>query len=250
MPTALLLFLLLLFALPARAETLVVLAAASLTDALKEISAAWVAQGHAPPRLSFAASSALARQVENGAVGNLFASADGRWMDYLAARGLIVPGTRRDLLSNRLVLVVPADRRRSLTIGPDLDLAALLGADGRLAIADPAAVPAGLYAAQALRQLGLWDRLAPRLARAENVRAALLLVERGEAPAGIVYATDAATAPHVAVAGIFPAALHAPITYPFAILRDGDTAEARALMEYLTGKQAREIFVRHGFLPE
>jgi len=245
-----LLFLLLLFSPPARAETLVVLAAASLTDALKDVSGAWAAQGHAPLRLSFGASSALARQVENGAAGNLFASADVRWMEYLAARGLIVAGTRRDLLSNRLVLVVPTDHKRTVAIGPDLDLGALLGPGGRLAIADPAGVPAGRYAAQALRKLGLWDRVAPRLARAESVRAALLLVERGEAPAGIVYATDAAVAPHVAVAGVFPASLHEPITYPFAILRGGDDAEARALMGFLAGPQARQIFVRYGFPPE
>ena len=245
-----LLVLLLLFSPPARAESLVVLAAASLTEALKDVSAVWAAQGHAPLRLSFAASSALARQVENGAAGNLFAAADVRWMEYLAARGLIVVGTRRDLLSNRLVLVVPADRKQTVAIDSNLDLGALLGPGGRLVIADPAAVPAGLYAAQALQKLGLWERVAPRLARAESVRAALLLVERGEAPAGIVYATDAAVAPRVVVAGVFPAELHEPITYPFAILRGGDSVETRALMAFLAGPEAKRIFVRYGFLTE
>ncbi|HET9019592.1 MAG TPA: molybdate ABC transporter substrate-binding protein, partial [Acetobacteraceae bacterium] len=201
-----LLLLLLLSPPPARAEAgLTVFAAASLTDALRDVAALWEGAGHAKPRLAFGSSSTLARQIGQGAPADLFASADARWMDDVAAQGLIAAGTRRDLLGNALVLVVPAARARTVTIGPGLDLAALLGPAGRLAVGDPAHVPAGIYARAALRHLGLWAGVAGRLAPAEDVRAALLLVERGEAPAGIVYATDAAVAPGVAVAGTFPA---------------------------------------------
>lgn len=236
----------------ARGETpaapLTVFAAASLTDAMQDISGAWArTAGNAPPRLSFGSSSTLARQIEQGAPANLFASADQRWMDYLAERNLLAPGTRRDLLGNRLALIVPKDQARTVQVGPNLDLGALLGPDGRLATGDPAHVPVGLYAKQALTKLGLWDKVEPRLARAEDVRAALLLVERGEAPAGIVYATDAAASAKVAVAGTFPADSHDPITYPFAIIRDGDTPQARALMTFLAGPEARAIFARRGF---
>jgi len=232
------------------AQQLTMFAAASLTDALKDVSAAWEKQGHPPLRLSFASSSTLARQIAEGAPANLFASADEKWMDYLAKANAIVPDTRKDLLSNQLVLVVPKDRARKVTIGPDLDLAALLGPNGRIATGDPAHVPVGIYAKQALTKLGLWSKVEPRLARAEDVRGALLLVERGEAPAGIVYATDAAVAPGVVIAGVFPESSHDRITYPFAVVRSGDTPEARALMAYLAGPDARAIFVRRGFSPD
>ncbi len=243
----LLALLLLLAPLAASAQPLTVFAAASLTDALRDVSAAWERAGHAKLRLSFGSSSTLARQIEQGAPADLFASADQRWMDYLAQRNLIAPDTRRDLLSNRLVLVVPKDRARQVDIGPNLDLAALLGPDGRLATGDPAHVPVGLYAKDALTKLGLWARAEPRLARTEDVRGALLLVERGEAPAGIVYATDAAASTGVAVAGTFPEDSHERITYPFAVVRDRDTPEARALMAFLAGPEARAIFLRRGF---
>jgi molybdate transport system substrate-binding protein len=234
----------------AHADDLTVFAAASLTDALNDAAAVWVAQGHARPKLSYGSSSTLARQIEQGAGVNLFASADLQWMDYLASRDLIVPGTRRSLLSNALVLIVPADHPRKVEIRPGFDLAALLGADGRLATGDPAHVPVGIYAEQALKKLGVWPVAEPHLARAENVRAALLLVERGEAPAGIVYATDAAASRGVAVAGIFPEDSHEPIVYPFAIPRGGDTPEARALLNFLSGPEARAIFARRGFTAE
>ncbi|MBN9563015.1 MAG: molybdate ABC transporter substrate-binding protein [Alphaproteobacteria bacterium] len=232
------------------AQQVTVFAAASLTDAMKDISAAWEKQGHPALRLSFASSSTLARQIEQGAPANLFASADEKWMDYLAKANTIVPETRKDLLSNELVLVVPKDRARKVTIGPNLDLAALLGPNGRIATGDPAHVPVGIYAKQALTKLGLWAKVEPRLARAEDVRGALLLVERGEAPAGIVYATDAAVSPGVVIAGTFPKSSHDRITYPFAVVRTGDTPEARALMAYLAGPEARAIFVRRGFVPD
>jgi molybdate transport system substrate-binding protein len=234
----------------AHAQDLTVFAAASLTDAMNDAATAWVAHGHAKPRLSYGSSSTLARQIEQGAGVNLFASADLQWMDYLASRNLIVPETRKNLLSNALVLVVPANHPRKVDIKPGFDLAALLGADGRLATGDPAHVPVGIYAEQALKKLGVWSVAEPHLASAENVRAALLLVERGEAPVGIVYATDAAASPGVVVAGIFPEDSHDRIIYPFAVPRGGDTPEARALLTFLSGPEARAIFAKRGFTAE
>ena len=246
----LVLLVLLLLPLPARADPLTVFAAASLTDAMRDVAGLWQRAGHEPLRLSFGASSMLARQIEQGAPADLYASADERWMDELARRGLIAADTRRDLLGNTLVLVMPADRAKNVTIGRGFDLSALLGKDGRLAVADPAHVPAGLYAAEALKGLGLWQSVADRLAPAQDVRSALLQVERGEAPAGIVYATDAAAAPGVVVAGTFPAESHAPIVYPFALTRRGDTVPGRALMAFLQSPAARAAFVRRGFTAE
>ena len=243
----LLILTLLLASLPARAGTVTVFAAASLTDAMKDISALWAAAGHEPLVLSFGSSSTLARQVEQGAPANVFASADEKWMDDLAGKDLLAPGTRKDLLGNDLVLVVPADRPVHVTIAPGFDLLALLGANGRLATGDPAHVPVGIYAEQALRKLGLWDAIQPRLARTGDVRSGLLLVERGEAPAGIVYATDAAVSRGVMIAGTFPVDSHDPVTYPFAVTRAGDTAEARALLAFLSGPEARAVFVKRGF---
>lgn len=235
---------------PARAAEQTIFAAASLTDALGDVGTLWVAAGHAPFRAVFAASSTLARQVEQGAPATLFASADAKWMDWLAARHLIAADTRRNLLGNRLVLIVPADHPAHLTIAPGADIAGLLGPGGRLATGNPAHVPVGLYAEQALRRLGLWDTLAPRLAGTEDVRAALLLVERGEAPAGIVYATDAAVSARVTVAGTFPADSHDAIVYPFAVTAAGDSPDARALLAFLAGPQARAVFARRGFATE
>ncbi len=234
----------------ARAQELTVFAAASLTDAMRDISGAWEKAGHKPLRLSFGASSTLARQIEQGAPANVFASADEKWMDYLAGRGLLAPGTRADVLSNDLVLIVPANRATHVTIGKGFDLAALLGPDGRLATGDPAHVPVGIYAQQALTKLGLWSAVEPRLAPTEDVRGALQLVERGEAPAGIVYATDAAVSKGVAIAGTFPADSHDPITYPFAVVKAGDTPDARVLLRFLGGPEAKAIFVRRGFKVE
>jgi molybdate transport system substrate-binding protein len=246
----LLLALCLLLPCAAHAEVLTVFAAASLTDAMKDVAAAWQKQGHASLRLSFGASSTLARQIEQGAPANLFASADEQWMDYLASRNLIAPDTRRDLLSNRLVLIVPANQPRHVTIGPGFDLAGLLGSDGRLATGDPAHVPVGIYARQALQKLGQWDAVKRHLAPANDVRNAVLLVERGEAPAGIVYATDAAVSHDVMIAGVFPEDSHERITYPFAVTRAGDTPEARALMAWLAGPDAQAIFAARGFAVE
>ena len=236
--------------LVARAQELTVFAAASLTDAMKDVSAQWARLGHQPLRMSFGSSSTLARQIEQGAPADLFASADEKWMDYLADRKLIAADTRKDLLGNDLVLVVSAEKPQRVTIGPGFDLLGMFGPNGRVATGDPAHVPVGIYAEQALRKLGIWDAVSTHLARTEDVRAALLLVERGEAPAGIVYATDAAVSKGVMVAGVFPADSHDPVSYPFALTKAGDTPEARALMAFLAGPQARAIFVARGFKVE
>jgi molybdate transport system substrate-binding protein len=242
--------LVLLLPLTARAQQVTVFAAASLTDAMKDVSAKWAAAGHQPLVMSFGSSSTLARQIEQGAPANVFASADEKWMDYLAQKNLIIADTRKDLLGNDLVLVVPADKPLRVTIGKSFNLMALLGANGRLATGDPAHVPVGIYAEQALKKLGMWDKVSPRLARTDDVRAALLLVERGEAPAGIVYATDAAVSKAVMVAGTFPADSHDPVSYPFAVTKSGDTPEARALLQFLAGAPARAVFVQRGFKVE
>jgi molybdate transport system substrate-binding protein len=240
----------LLLPLTARAQQVTVFAAASLTDAMKDISTKWAAAGHQPLVLSFGSSSTLARQVEQGAPANVFASADEKWMDYLADKKLIAEGTRKDLLGNDLVLVVSADKPAHVTIDKGFDLTGLLGATGRLATGDPAHVPVGIYAEQALKALGLWDSVSPRLARTDDVRSALLLVERGEAPAGIVYATDAAASKAVMIAGTFPPGSHDPVSYPFAVTKSGDTPEARALLVFLTTAPARAVFAQRGFKVE
>lgn len=228
-----------------RAQELLVYAAASLTDALQEVATATGQKA----RFSFAASSTLARQIENGAPADIFASADEAWADYLDQRGKLAPGTRVTLLSNRLVLIVPANAPRSVALEKGMDFAALLGG-GRLATGDPAHVPVGRYARQSLEWLGVWNAVEPRLARAESVRAAMALVERGEAPFGIVYATDAAASPRVAVAGTFPAESHPQVAYPFAIVAGRDTPAARAFMSAMTAPVAKAIFRRNGFAVE
>ncbi len=244
----------------ARAESpVVVFAAASLTDAMGDVAKAWVAQGHPKPVFSFGSSAALARQIEAGAPAELFASADERWMDDLARHDALLAGSRRDVLGNRLVLVEPKASAAPVTIAPAGSapagstpdgfagvLAGVLGADGRLAVGDPASVPAGIYAEEALRRLGAWDAVSARLARSDSVRSALLLVERGEAPAGIVYETDATVSPGVSVAGVFPEASHAPITYPFAALK-GAGPEAAALLAFMEGAEGMALFRARGF---
>jgi molybdate transport system substrate-binding protein len=236
----------------ARAQApLTVFAAASLQDALRALEPAWraAAPGNPPLRFSFAASSALARQIEQGAPADLFLSADEPWMDYVAQRGLILPETRVSPLGNALVLVAPADSPQApLALGRGTDLAALLGPQGRLATGDPAHVPVGLYAKAALEWMGQWAALAPRLARAESVRSALLLVERGEAPLGIVYLTDAKVSPGVKLLGSFPAESHPPVSYPFALTKRAEgNASARALLAFLAGPGSLETWRRFGF---
>jgi molybdate transport system substrate-binding protein len=234
----------------AQAQSLTVFAAASLTEAMRAIDQAWIAQGHPRLRFSFAASSTLARQLDQGAAANIFASADEEWMNWAVQRNLIVKKSIRDVVTNKLVLVVPKSHPQTIEIKSSFDLAALLGPSGRLAIGDPAHVPAGRYAQQALTKLGLWDTVRTRLAPSESVRSALLLVERGEVPAGIVYLTDAMVSSQVAVAGTFPPDSHERIVYPFGVTREGDTPGARSLMDFITGHDGLKIFTRFGFSTE
>lgn len=230
----------------AREKAPLVLAAASMQEAMTDAADAWARRGHARPVTSFAASSALARQVAAGGRADIFVSADSEWMDDIARRGLIVPATRAVVARNRLVVVAQAGGR-AVVATRGTALARLLGA-GPLAMADPAAVPAGRYGEQALRRLGAWDAVALRVVRAENVRAALALVERGAAPYGIVYATDARSSARVRVAGVFPAASHAPIVYPIARLRAGDSGEAEGFRRFLLSRAGQAIFARRGFV--
>ena len=223
-----------------------VLAAASLQESLSAAADRWAATGHARPVLSFAGSSALARQVMAGAPADLFLSADEEWMDALARSRLLRAHTRAALLTNRLVLVAPAVSRVQLTMAPRFPLAQALGR-GRLAMADPAAVPAGRYARDALIRLGVWPQLQTRITRSENVRAALALVTRGEAPLGIVYATDAQASRGVRVVGTFPASSHAPITYPVAVLAKSTNPDAEGFRRFLLSAEGKAIFRRFGF---
>ncbi len=237
------------FALPAAARSSgpVVFAAASLKTALDEIAGLWSRETGLPaPRLAYAGSNALARQIEQGAPADLFLSADLDWMDALAAKNLLRPETRSNRLANRLALVAPVESKATITLQPGADLAALL-ADGRLATANVDSVPAGKYAKAAFEKLGLWVSVKDRLAQAENVRAALLLVARGEAPLGVTYATDAAAEPKARIIALFPEESHPPIVYPIAMLRDSAHPQALRLLEFLKGGSARTIFERHGF---
>lgn len=221
-----------------------VLAAASLQESLSAAADAWAAEGHRRPTMSFAASSALARQIESGAAADLFVSADQQWMDRVERAGRIRTGTRRNLVGNALVMIAPAAGPQSVALdAPSMDRA--LGR-GRLAMADPDSVPAGRYGKAALRGLGLWSGLEGRIARGENVRAALALVERGEAPLGIVYATDARASDRVRIVATFPAGSHPPIVYPVALLASGG-AEAEAFRRFLLSGRGQAIFAAHGF---
>lgn len=224
---------------------LLVFAAASLTDALSEIGAEYETRTERSVTFSFAASSALARQIEAGARADLFVSADQEWMDYLQQRGLVAPQSRRDIAGNRLVLIAPAESDVRVDIDDAVALGGALGS-GRLSIADPDIVPAGRYARASLEKLGAWKSVEGRLARAENVRMALAYVARGEAPLGIVYATDARIEPRVRVVAAFPASSHPPIRYPAALTRSA-SSHAADFLDFVAGPQGRAILARHGF---
>ncbi|HVS75325.1 MAG TPA: molybdate ABC transporter substrate-binding protein [Steroidobacteraceae bacterium] len=224
-----------------------VFAAASLANVLGDLDEAFTARTGIRVTSSLAASSTLAKQIEAGAPADVFFSADLQWMDYLQQRGLLRAGSRRDLVGNSLVLIAPSTRPLHVTIAPGFDLARLLGG-GRLAVADPDSVPAGIYAREALRKLGIWSTVLPRLVRAENVRAALEYVARGDAPLGIVYRTDALVEQRVRVAGVFPADSHPPIVYPVALTRRAGTAAARYLA-FISSAAAQPIFRKWGFEP-
>ena len=230
----------------ASADEITVFAAASLTNALSEAGPAFEQKEKHPVRFSFASSSALAKQIENGAPANIFISADQEWMDYLEQRKLIAEGSRVDLLGNRLVLIAPANSTLSLELKPGVNLSEILSG-GLLATGDPDHVPVGKYARAALGKLAVWEGLDGRIARADSVRAALALVERAECPLGIVYATDAAGSRKVKVVGTFPADSHPPIVYPAALVKGKDTPAARSLLEFLKSPAARPIFEKQGF---
>ncbi len=232
-------------AAPAQARPVLVFAAASLKNAVDAIAAQWHEKSGGEATISYAASSTLAKQIENGAPADLFISADRKWMDYLQQRRLIDAKTRVDLLGNSLVLIAPKNGPVKTTIASGFPLLKLLGG-GRLAMADPAAVPAGIYGKAALQKLGVWPMVADRIAAAENVRAALLLVARGEAPLGVVYSTDAAVEPGVKIVATFPADSHLPIVYPMALTRNAQPAAA-AFASYLRGPAARAVFTGQGF---
>lgn len=230
---------------PAAAQDLLVYAAASLKESLDEVAAQY-ARGGERVRVSYFASSALAKQIERGAPADVFVSADLDWMDYLERRGLLRAGTRRDLLHNGLVLIAPADSRLQLAIEPGFALAAALGA-GRLAMADPDSVPAGRYGRTALEKLGAWQGVAARVVRGDNVRTALNFVARGEAPLGIVYETDARAERRVRIVGVFPPASHPRIVYPAAVVAASRHPAAQPFLAYLASSGARTVFGKYGF---
>jgi molybdate transport system substrate-binding protein len=230
----------------AQESKLVVFAAASLKDALDEVNAAYRREKNQEITTSYASSPTLAKQIEAAAPADIFISADLDWMDYLAKRNLIKPETRTNLLGNKLVLIAPADSTVKLDIGPNFPLAPALG-NGRLAIADPSAVPAGKYGKAALEALSVWSSVADKLAPAENVRATLLLVSRGEAPLGIVYQTDAAADKGVKVLGTFPANTHPPIIYPIAAVAASTNPGNIGYIAFLKSPAAAAVFEKQGF---
>jgi molybdate transport system substrate-binding protein len=234
---------------PARAAPAgpLVLAAASLQESMNAAADAWFHHGHPRPVLSFAASSALARQIGAGGAADLFVSADEDWMDSIAKAGLILPETRRDFLVGALVLVAPAHSTLRLTPVPGFPLARAL-AGGRLAMADPDSVPAGRYGREALQHLRVWDQVSGQVARADNVRAALALVARGAAPLGVVYATDARAEPAVRVVGVFPVGSYTPVTYPVARLKASTNPDAEGFRRFLISAEGKAIFRRYGFV--
>ena len=231
-----------------QAQNVTVFAAASLKEALDEIDGIQQKRTGQKAAISYAGSSALARQIESGAPADIFISADLDWMDYIDKRNLVKPKSRVNLLRNELVLIAPADSKASLTIAPNFPLAAQLG-DRRLAMADPDSVPAGKYGKAALKHLGVWPAVSNKVARAENVRAALLFVARGETPFGIVYRTDAAAEKNVRIVGGFPADSHPAIVYPAALLTTGRSPAADQYFSMLKSAEAMNVFRKHGFIP-
>jgi len=236
-----------LFASIGQAQDVLVFAAASTTNALDEIAVLFSAKGLGTVKASYASSSTLAKQIEQGAPADVFLSADQQWADYLAERKLIDPASRTNLLGNSLVLIAPADAKTPpITIDKNLDLAALLG-NGRLSTGDPDHVPVGIYVKQALENLGQWQKIEPKLARSASVRAALTFVEMGETPYGVVYATDAAVTKKVKVVAAFPSALHDPVVYPVALVAGHDNPAAKAYLEFLKSPDAKQVFEKYGF---
>jgi molybdate transport system substrate-binding protein len=246
MRRAVLLVLCLVAASLARAETITVFAAASLKEALDAVAAAFEKKSADRIVISYAGSNMLARQIENGAPAALFISADTDWIDYVEKRRMTVPNSRRELLGNELVLIAPAGSRVTLGLVPGVALGTALQGK-RLAIANPDAVPAGKYAKLSLQALGAWTEVEKQLAPVDNVRGALLLVARGEAPLGIVYRTDALAEPRVRIVDTFPPGTHPPIVYPMVRVKRGDSPVAAAFGEYLASPEAMGQFERYGF---
>jgi molybdate transport system substrate-binding protein len=228
------------------ADGLTVFAAASLKETLGQIAHDWTKETGTPVKLSFAGSSALARQIDEGAPADVFISADLNWMDHLDKGGQLLDDSRVNLLGNSIVLVEAADATATARIKPGFDLAALLGS-GRLAMGNVASVPAGIYGKAALTSLGVWDSVKDKIAQAENVRAALLLVSRQEAPFGIVYETDAKVDPGVKIVDRFPQDSHPAIIYPAAVTKVSKNPEAKAFLTYLQSEKAAQIFTAAGF---
>jgi molybdate transport system substrate-binding protein len=233
-------------AAPALAADPTVFAAASLKNALDEVAASYTASTGKKVTISYAGSNVLARQIEEGAPADIFFSADLDWMKYVADKNLIKPDSQKTLLGNAIVMVVPKDSSARVDIAKGMDLAGLLGKDGKLAMANVDSVPAGKYGKASLVALGLWDSVSARVVQADNVRAALTFVTRGEAPAGIVYATDAAAEPNVKVLGAFPEDSHPPILYPVALTAKA-IPEAAAFFDYMKSPAAAPAFRKQGF---
>lgn len=233
-------------ATPAAAADVLVFAAASMKNALDEVAAKWEAETGNRVTISYAGSGKLAQQILQGAPADVYVSANTGWMDAVEKAGLIAKDGRKDILGNSLVLVAHGTGARPVDIHKGFGLAGRLG-DGKLAMALVTSVPAGIYGKAALTSLGVWDQLAPKVAQADNVRAALALVSTGEAPYGIVYATDAEADKGVSVAGTFPADSHPPITYPAALLKDAADPADRAFYDALSSDMAVGVFKAHGF---
>ena len=230
------------------ATDITVFAAASTTNALTEIAKIYEAGGNGKVALAFASSSTLAKQIENGAPADVFLSANAEWMDYLEGKKMLEAGSRSELLGNRIVFIVPASSStQSITVSPQLDLAATLGKDGLLSVGDPVHVPVGKYAKTALERLKLWQQVANRIAPAKDVRAGLALVERAESPLGIVYASDAVITDKVRVVGKFPTDSHPNIDYPVAAVKTSKSSAALHFIKFLSTPQAKEIWAKYGF---
>jgi molybdate transport system substrate-binding protein len=229
-------------------STVLVFDAASLTNVLDDLSKAFTEKTQVPVKSSPAASSVLAKQIEAGAPADVFFSADLEWMDYLEQRKLLKAGSRHDVVGNRLVLIAPADSKVAVEIKKGVDFGPALGPQGKLATGDPDSVPVGKYAKTALEKLGAWDKVSGQIVRAENVRAALAFVARGEAPLGIVYRTDALAEKKVRIVAEFPEDTHPPITYPIAVTTHGG-ATAQQFVDFVRSKPASEIFKKYGFEP-
>ncbi len=227
---------------------LTVFAAASTTNALTEIANLYETAGHGKIALSFGSSSTLAKQIENGAPADIFLSANTQWMDYLENKKMLLKGSRKDMLENSIVIIVPTQSPiKSIDISSKLDILALLGKEGLISVGDPAHVPVGTYAKAALEYLELWEKVKDRLAPAKDVRAGLAMVERGEVPLGIVYASDAVISSKIRVVGTFPQQSHPAIFYPVAAMHTKNSSVAQSFVDFLGSAEAKLIWKKYGF---